>query len=103
MSDGLRYVVEDLEKFSSRDSDVGSKDSGMSKDAKMARRILNQCWLVSVERSVENVLSLTPMLDIGKGRAVGSGHRFLLQVPTTADHFFQTASAAFECCSVVST
>lgn len=102
VSHGLRLVLDDLAQFPSHDSDVGSEDFGTTKEAKKARRALNECWLVHVKLQSEDVLELTPMMDIGKGRGIGSDHRYLVRLPTNAMHFFQTISAAFEHCCVLS-
>ena len=102
MLSGLRLVLDDLGAFASHDSDIKSEDFGMTKEAKKARKRLNECWQVSVWLQSEDVLRLVPMLDIGKGRAVGSGHRFLIKLPTHAPNFYETTNAAFEHCCVVS-
>ncbi len=101
MSNGLRLVLDDLAQFPSRDSDLGSETFGDSKEAKKARKARNECWVVHVSLNSNEVLELTPMLDIGKGRGVGSGHRYFIKLPTDADHFFKTITEAFEHCCVV--
>lgn len=101
MTDGLHAVLGDLDKFAERDSDVGSEDSGTTKEAKRARGILSECWMVYVSRQPNGLLQLDPMLDLGKGRAMGCGHKFLVALPTTPDHFFATTNAAFDQCCVV--
>lgn len=98
---GLDAVLRDLEEFNSHDSDVGAEDAGTGKEAKRARRILAECWQVVISRENERMLSLAPMNDIGKGRAVGSGHRFVISLPTTPIVFYRTALDAFEQCCVI--
>jgi hypothetical protein len=93
---GLDAVLRDLEEFDSRDSDAGA-----GKEAKRARKILAECWQVSISREKDRILSLEPMNDIGKGRAVGSGHRFMIYLPATPIVFYRTIQEAFEECCVI--
>ncbi len=98
---GLDAVLRDLKEFSRRDSDDRSEAAGAGKEAKRARRILGECWEVSISEEKGRVLSLVPMHDIGKGRAVGSGHKFMIDLPASPEVFYQTIQDAFDECCVI--
>jgi hypothetical protein len=99
---GFGIVSRDLQDFSSRDSFVGAEINGSGTEAKQARKLLGECWAVSISKPSEMMLEFQAMLDIGKGRGVGKPeNRFNFPLPSTPEAFFSALNEAFDKCCVV--
>lgn len=101
-SRGLQIIQRDLDEFASRDSDVGAEINGFTPEAKKARRLLRDCWHVSICLRRGPALELSPICETGRDSGIGYPEdRVTVSLPCMQENFWRILQDAFERCCVI--
>lgn len=99
---GERIVTDAFAGFYDRKEADGAERNGMTPEAKRAKRLLSEYWLMTISLVTSDCLRLQPVCDAGRGQKRSfREHEILLHISAPPEEFYGMLEQAFSKCCVI--